>query len=207
MPSNHETQGVLSPLLRNWRLSRVARRIARGSVVLDLACGTGALRHLLPEGCRYFGVDRIPLSSPPWKTHRGVTAKFLHLDLEHDDSPRVIADWIRVRPTIITMIALLEHLGDSAAFVTRYMPLLDSGGRVVGTTPHPRGRLVHDSLASIGICSKDGADEHETFLGRSELVTISEACGAVLSHYQVFLLGLNQAFEFTFPDKSADLLA
>lgn len=200
MASNQETQGLLSPWIRDRRLREVARRIEPDSVVLDLACGAGALSYLLPKGCSYFGVDRIPRAGTCWQNPgTGGRMQFMQVDLSDDGSPQAIAAWMGARADVITMAAFLEHIKDPASFVSRYMPLLKRGGRIVGTTPHPRGRWVHDALASIGVCSKDGAEEHELFLGRPELVAVADACGAQLSHYQVFLLGLNQAFEFAFP--------
>ncbi len=195
---NQEGQGLLSPWLRDQRLKVVARRIPARSTVLDLACGTGALRNVLAADCAYYGVDRIPLSGLAWSTTpNGVKPCFTCVDLASAKAPDTIAAAMSIRPDVITMIAFMEHLREPAKLVSRYISLLPPGGRLIGTTPHPRGRWVHDALASVGICSKDGAEEHEQFLGKVELAEIARQSGAEMTHYQVFLMGLNQAFEFT----------
>lgn len=194
---NQEGQGLLSPWLRDQRLRMVARRIPARSTVLDLACGTGALRNVLADDCAYHGVDRIPLSGPTWSpTPNGVKPCFMCVDLAGPTAPDTIAASMCARPDVITMIAFIEHIPEPADLVSRYISLLPPGGRLIGTTPHPRGRWVHDVLASVGICSKDGAKEHEKFLGRAELAAVAKRVGAEMTHYQVFLMGLNQAFEF-----------
>jgi 2-polyprenyl-3-methyl-5-hydroxy-6-metoxy-1,4-benzoquinol methylase len=118
------------------------------------------------------------------------------VDLASAEACGTIATAMSARPDVITMIAFIEHLPEPAELVSRYISLLPPGGRMIGTTPHPRGRWVHDALASVGICSKDGAKEHEKFLGRAALADVAKRAGAEMTHYQLFLMGLNQAFEF-----------
>jgi len=195
---NQETQGLLSPWIRNVRLRRVAREIPPGTRVLDLACGAGSLAQHLSAECQYFGVDRIRFTSTA-KTNAPSNCRLLEADLADADTPTRIADWMNTPPQCITMLAFLEHLKDPASVVRKYATLLAPGGRILGTTPHPIGRRLHDSLARIYLCSADGAEEHEAFLGRDELTALASAVGAKLTKYDRFLYGLNQFFELTFP--------
>ncbi|MCA9212929.1 MAG: methyltransferase domain-containing protein [Planctomycetales bacterium] len=194
--SNQEVQGLLSPYIRNQRLRQVASLIGENDVVLDLACGGGYLGKFLPEQTEYFGVDRIPFGSRGCAETKDA-AHFLTVDLLDDDAPRQISEWLPKPPTCITMIAFLEHITEPAAFVETFSKLLASGGRIIGTTPHPVGRKLHDFLSKIRICSPDGADEHEEFLGKSALNQISASSELKMSDYKRFLFGLNQLFVYT----------
>jgi hypothetical protein len=46
------------------------------------------------------------------------------------------------------------------------------------------------------LCSRDGAHEHTQFLGFAELSARARYSGLDLIHYRVFLMGLNQCFEY-----------
>jgi 2-polyprenyl-3-methyl-5-hydroxy-6-metoxy-1,4-benzoquinol methylase len=120
-----------------------------------------------------------------------------------DDAPRQISEWLPKPPTVITMLAFLEHIKEPGAFVERFSKLLCNGGSVIGTTPHPVGRKLHDFLSSIRICSPDGADEHERFLGKSDLSQITMAGHMKLTQYRRFLCGLNQLFVYSVENESA----
>jgi len=177
----------------------VGQKIPGGSVVLDLACGAGSLSEHLDPSCRYFGVDRIPFSRD-LSTSVSREVQLLNADLAEPETPEAILKWMGCRPQVITMIAFLEHLKRPADVVRTYASLLAPGGRILGTTPHPIGRRLHDSLARLYLCSRDGADEHEAFLGRDDLNQIAQDVGGRMTGYSRFLFGLNQFFEFSFSD-------
>jgi 2-polyprenyl-3-methyl-5-hydroxy-6-metoxy-1,4-benzoquinol methylase len=193
---HQEVEGVLSPIIRDIRLKNVAREIGAGKVVLDLACGNLFLERHLPANTRYFGVDRI-------EANRGGDIRagsgFLNADLLASETPDAIESWMGRKADIITSIAFLEHIKRPEIFVTKYKSLLVPGGKFLGTTPHPRGRHLHDRLARMYLCSRSGADEHEDFLSRHDLEACASAAGGKLTVYRQFLMGLNQLFVFSFP--------
>ena len=183
--------------MRNVRLGKAAACLDGGSLVLDLACGEGYLSSFLPEGCEYYGVDRL---IPP---ESGAFTDFLALDVLEEDAFERIREWLPREPDYLTCVAFLEHIGDPAHFARRFAALLPSHGKLVGTTPHPMGRKVHDSLASLYLCSRQGAAEHEEFLGRRELERLASVSGGVLVTYERFLFGLNQLFVIEYPGTRA----
>ena len=180
----------MSPFLRRRRLARISALIKANDVVLDLACGNGFLREHLPQGCRYFGVDRIVSSMP------GHFDSFAQIDISRPDAFDQIRQWLPDQPTVITLAAFLEHLKHPAGILKVCQRLCEKRTRIVGTTPHPRGRAIHDSLARLGICSRGGAEEHETFLDQSKLSKAGEEAGLTLVYYRQFLCGLNQLFVY-----------
>lgn len=191
---HQETEGLLSPWIRNIRLNKVASIIPNGGVVLDLACGNGFLSKLLPSDCKYYGVDRIRPSD------LGAFTDFMHLDLSHEDAIEEIQEWLPQKPDIISCLAFLEHIPDPSAFITKAATLCGKTGKIIGTTPHPRGRNLHDFLAKLFLCSRSGAKEHETFLERKDLENLAQAANGALIDYRQFLFGLNQLFVLEFSD-------
>jgi len=186
--SVQETQGLLSPTLRDIRLRKIAERIEPRSTVLDLGCGAGYLATFLPAGCTYFGVDRV---MPP---HVDRFADFLRLDVNAPGAVEAARDWLRVRPRYLTCAAAVEHFDAPLDLIKGFGTLLESGGRLVATTAHPRGERMHAWLARIGVCSRDAATEHHRFLDHRRILHLAEGSGGRLVEYRMFLLRLNQIF-------------
>jgi 2-polyprenyl-3-methyl-5-hydroxy-6-metoxy-1,4-benzoquinol methylase len=186
--SVQETQGLLSPVVRDIRLRRIARCIEPGSTVLDLGCGAGYLGAWLPPRCRYVGIDR---ALPP-RLER--FADFLRLDLNADDAAEAVRSWLPAPPRCITCAAVLEHVDSPLQLLRNFSRLLASGGRFVGTTAHPWARPIHTCLAGLGVCSREGAAEHHAFLDYARLHQLAADSGGRLVEYNTFLLRLNQLF-------------
>ena len=183
---------MLSPLVRDIRLKRVARNVRAGSRVLDLACGNGYLSRFLPPSCKYYGVDRIRAAD------EGRFHGFLAADLLDPSTPKRLLDLLGEPADYVTCAAFLEHIDDPASLVQAYRGVLRPGGQLIGTTPHPRGRHLHDALARIYLCSRSGAEEHEDFLSKADLERVANRAGGTLVSYETFLMGLNQLFVFSF---------
>lgn len=169
-------------------MRRLANKLESGTTVLDLGCGAGYLAEFLPADCVYLGIDRV---MPP-KTER--FADFLRLDLNMPRAIDSVRGWLRCKPHYITCAAVLEHLVSPFDLIKAFAELIHSSGRLVGTTAHPRGQQLHTSLARVGLCSRDGANEHHTFLDRRDLEHLAAYSGGQLVEYKKFLLGLNQLF-------------
>lgn len=189
---HQETEGLLSPLIRDIRLKQVAAHITEGSVVLDLACGAGYLSDFLPSTCSYYGVDRVfDKQSDKFK-------EFINLDLLASDSFSKLQDWLPEIPDYITCVAFVEHMDNPASFITQYSKLLENKGTIIGTTPHPCGKLIHESLSKLYLCSRHGAEEHEQFLGKKEIQKLATESDGNLKIYERFLFGLNQIFSIEY---------
>jgi SAM-dependent methyltransferase len=183
-----ETQGLLSPALRNIRLRKIAGQIEAASVVLDLGCGAGYLAELLPSGCTYIGIDRL---LPP-RLER--FARFIQLDLNAPGAIDAARNWLRVKPRYMTCAAVVEHLEAPLELIKSFADLITPGGFLVGTTAHPRGERLHASLGRIGLCSSDAASEHHRFMDFDDIRRLADFSGGRLVAYRQFLMRLNQLF-------------
>lgn len=196
MPAQ-DVQGLLSPFVRNVRLKQASQLIKPSSAVLDLACGSGSLADFLPSDCRYFGVDRISVHRTSQVKRGASSRQYLELDLMAEGNLEAIDNWLPEPVDYITVLAFLEHIGCPEQFLARLARFLKSkNARIVGTTPHPVGRLLHDSLSQVYLCSRDGAEEHEKFLDKTDLQALGSSLSLKLTTYKRFLLGLNQLFVF-----------
>lgn len=189
-----ESEGLLSSRIRNARLSRVAKYIREKSIVLDLACGAGHLISYLPQDCQYFGVDKIPM-----KIYQEERYSFINLDLLKNTAIEIITREVKTKVDYITCVAFLEHIKNPMDLLSTYKALLKNDGLIIGTTPHPRGRIVHEMLSNIGLLSKEAAHEHEKFLGKKQIEEIALLSGGQLVVYKQFLYGMNQLFVIKYP--------
>lgn len=168
--------------------------------VLDLGCGAGYLSGKTPSSIHYTGVDLIELSDPESPLSNRITegtGTFIVADIFSKSGLDLIENHLSQNPVevdCITSLAVLEHLADPSGFIRSISRFLRRGTSIIGTTPHPRGRSLHDGFAKLGICSAEGAEDHEKFLGYNDLKSMSEECNLDLVLYRQFLAGLNQLF-------------
>lgn len=180
----HERGGLLSGLLRRWRV-RAARPYLVGPV-LDVGCGYTAplATHLAPPD--YLGVEvepaRLARARRAFPTHR------FSAEIPTDVTFRTVVS-----------LAVIEHVDDPVDFASRLVAATEPGGRIVISTPAPVGETVHHAGARIGLFSRDASEEHDSILGREELVATFETAGARLVAYRRFMLGMNQLAIFARP--------
>ncbi|MSU76105.1 class I SAM-dependent methyltransferase [Patescibacteria group bacterium] len=180
-----EAQGLLSPFLTRQRYTHAARFVSDDDTVLDLGCGSGKLKHYLPKGATYQGADIARY----WK--RGAPNFFVVK--VGDPLPGLIRT---AGVSVVTALALIEHLSQPQELFADAGKALATGGRVVLTTPHPIGRSIHDFSGKIGLASSDASEEHETFLDKRDLRKLGERAGFELVAYKRFLFGMNQVAVF-----------
>lgn len=194
MNISQDSEGFASPLLRNLRISAIVPLIAPHEIVLDLGCGAGYLADFLPKGVHYYGVDKLPFWQEHARKNEDTYQQFFAVDLEVPSSFEKIRNQFGVKADVIVLAAFLEHIPNPDIFLSNIVPLLKPNGRFIGTTPHPIGRKIHDTLSKFGVTSRSAAEEHHKFLDKKELTLLSNALGGRLTFYKRLLFGLNQLF-------------
>lgn len=176
------TQGRLSPWLRKQRLNAV-RPYLYGRV-LDVGCGSGALASMVSPH-RYLGFDPDEDSLNLARSH------FPNYNFESNLPP------FDQKFDSVVALAVIEHVGEPAAFLTLLASYLKTkSGRVILTTPHPSMEWIHTVGAAIGLFSQHASEEHETLLNYEILLTVSVQAGLILVDYKRFLFGANQIAVF-----------
>ncbi len=98
----------------------------------------------------------------------------------------------KVRFDTIVALALIEHLKRPQAQLEAWSSLLADGGKILLTTPHKSFRLMHELGSSVGLFSRDAAEEHEAMFDRRSLAGLAERAGLRVVHYARFLGGADQ---------------
>jgi len=179
------SEGLLSPHLRQRRVKMALPFV--GGNVLDFGCGVGGLTSHID--CKsYLGVD-VDHASIRIAQKKNPDHKFLIIEKGEDIAP--IREFCPSFDTIVSL-AVIEHVKDQAVFLKRFVSLLASGGKIVLTTPHPTARAIHEAGSLVGIFSRYGAEEHETFLDKRDIFKLADETGLRVTHFKHFQLLLNQ---------------
>lgn len=181
-----QLQGLASPLLERLRLQWAIRHIPQGSSVLEIGCGRAAILeypHLHP--IKYVGLDIIPeLIERNRLRHPG--HEFHRLNAEDEDLVSL------GRFDVVLMLALIEHLSGPEGLIRKVKALLQNGGQIILTTPHPRGEWALKMGSHVGLWSRESQAEHRALLSRDELYRLAASGGFRDILYRSFLFGMNQ---------------
>jgi len=173
--------GMLSDWLARRRLQVVEPHLQ--GCVLDFGCGIGTLAEICdPAG--YVGVDndprKIEIARRDLPNHRFYTSV---PEGERFDT--------------VAALAFIEHVDDPAAYVRRFAGLLEPGGKIVLTTPHPSLEWIHTTGARIHVFSPAAHDEHEDLLDKARMQELLAGTPMRMDVYRRFLFGANQLFVLT----------
>ena len=191
MPPRSPFFGRLTVRVGAARLLAALPHVPPGARVLDLGCG---LTDLPSRLAAYVGCDRNT-DVLDEQRRRFPSVNFFEWDFARTGAPAPVAS---AGPFgAVLLLAVLEHVADHAAVLSRAATILAPSGRVIVTTPHPLGRLPLEVGAALGLLSPHARDEHETLLGREALEEAGRSAGVSLVLYRRFLLGLNQLAVFS----------
>lgn len=183
--------GRLTRRVGEFRLAAALPHVPAGARVLDVGCGLTDLPGRFPE---YTGCDRDPdvLAA---QRERFPKRDFFEWDIGRGVAPAALE--ARAPFEGILLLAVLEHVADPSAVLSRLFPLLSPGGRLIATTPHPIGRWPLEIGAALGLLSSHAREEHEDLLSREDLEAAGRAAGLSKVFHRRFLLGMNQLAVFS----------
>lgn len=173
-----QASGLLSPWLRKKRIKKCVS-IIQGKV-LDYGCGTGSLAEI----CRHeaylgFDIDKEALEVAGTRHQR------FHFTSEIPENEHF--------DTIVSL-AVIEHIADQVALLSKFKRMLAPDGRIVLTTPHPSGERMHTLGSKIGLFSAHASREHERLIDLECMEELATRVGLFIEIYERFLFGVNQMF-------------
>jgi 2-polyprenyl-3-methyl-5-hydroxy-6-metoxy-1,4-benzoquinol methylase len=189
MPNYHETiwEGVpegLRPLDFERRLSFLLAHVPAGARVLDVGCGEARFAEaLLERGARAVGID---VAEEPLRRARA-RAPELGLDLRcvAPAGPWPLED---VSFDVVWAGEVIEHVADTAGWLSEVRRVLCSGGALVLSTPaHERlTRLALGLRGSAFEAHFDPRSDHLRFYTRRALVSLLAEFGFEAIETRVF---------------------
>jgi 2-polyprenyl-3-methyl-5-hydroxy-6-metoxy-1,4-benzoquinol methylase len=149
---------------------------------------------------RYTGIDNqaecVDALSLEFPEHR-----FLMKDVERDDLRGLDPPF-----DVITLIAVVEHLVNPAATLSKLGGLLAPNGRIILTAPRHGAESLYSFGVALGLFSKEAHDDHKYgFPGREFFDEMSGQSGLSLDTYRPFLWGFNQLVVFGKTQQSRQL--
>jgi SAM-dependent methyltransferase len=189
-PPTSPFYGRLTKRIGEARLAAALPHVPAGARVLDVGCGLTDLPGRFPS---YTGCDRNP-DVLAVQRERFPKRDFFEWDIGRGAAPAALQT--RAPFEGILLLAVLEHVADPSAVLSRLFPLLSRGGRVIVTTPHPIGRWPLEAGAALGLLSSHAHDEHEHLLSRTDLEAAGRSAGLSPISYRRFLFGMNQLAVF-----------
>ncbi len=172
-----QTTGLLSQWLIERRIEQ-AYPYAKGSDIIDLGCGRGEL-------AKKFSVDHYLGVDPDEVCLKDTRRRFP----DHRFEERLRAG---KRFDTIFMLAVIEHLERPEVCLTELRGLLNPGGRIVLTTPHPVSKMINRIGAATGLLSREAYKDHHELFDRERMERTAKIAGFCVTTYKRFLWGLNQ---------------
>lgn len=175
-------------ILQRWRLRRASKHVRSDEILLDFGCHDGTLlQHNRPRLRTGVGIDGDPGLETVWRDMRDGSLHLLCGSVETIErlSPSF-------RPTLITALAVLEHLDEPtiAAFGAATRQRAGSRTRLLLTIPDPRVDAIIAIAKRLHLL--DGMDnESHHGLAPGRVVEILEKSGWKLVSWSTFQLGLN----------------
>lgn len=185
----------LDVILRDWRISKALRHVRSGDRLLDIGCFDGHLiRCARGHVSQAVGLD--PLVEPGRR-----------------DGVQFIRDTFPAAQSLedggfdsITMLAVLEHMGDPDRVARECYRILKPAGRVILTVPSPLVDHVLSVLECLRLVDGMCTDQHHGFDVR-QTAAIFESAGFCLKAWKTFQLGLNNLFVFEKPARNSEVQA
>lgn len=183
--AKHILDGHMSGTLERWRWREAVKFVSSGDWILDIACNEGGLIDYLPENTHYLGID-ISETALAFARQFHPHHEFMLADLSMS-----VPDVGKLFDVAI-MLAFIEHIKEPQHIINAVKTMLKPGGRIIITTPAPWARPVHDIGARLGVFSREGAEDHEKFLGRKDLYHLAEITQMRVAACYYFMFGFNQ---------------
>lgn len=185
----------LDRYIRDLRIRQALPFIKDGDRLLDVGCHDATmLRRVRGRVKVAVGIDPLaqPFTEGNLRVFKGMVG------------PETPAELAPCSFDCITMLAVLEHVPETASFARATARLLAPGGRVVITVPDVKADHVLDVLRKLGLIHGMSLEEHHGYDARKSGPAF-EGVGLKMIVNRSFELGLNYLYVFEAPLADAAL--
>jgi SAM-dependent methyltransferase len=185
LSSKNITVALLSNMLTVWR-HRVISPYVKGRV-LDIGCGNALiLQHNHAAIDRYVGVEFGP-ERIAQLSERFPSGVFISRDLDRE--PLALDE----KFDVILLIAVIEHVWNQKFLFEQIVVLLNSGGKIVITTPTPFGNdIIHPIGAAVGLFAEAAVEDHIVIYNKQRFKNLAREFGLRLELFKRFQFFSNQ---------------
>lgn len=169
-------------ILSDLRFGKIMRHIPRGACILDLGCGWSGklLQKIEPDISSGVGVD-ISVSPAGKDPKIQLVAHNLNETLPFPDGKFDVA----------TSLANLEHLENPRQSLAEIFRVLKPGGILLLTAPSVFGKPVLETLAFLGVVSRQEIRDHKNYFTKKILTGYCREIGFSSCRHRYFQLGMN----------------
>ena len=172
---------LFEPLFQELRIRKVLSHIPKNSMLIDVGCDQPQV--LIDRVCddveSCIGVDIVV------KEHKHGNVKIFQQDLQKKIKlPSSSA-------TVITMLAVLEHMKYPKEMIQECFRILKPGGSLLVTVPSPSSKPLLEVFAVLGLVRKEMIEQHENYFTSKRLTMLAKEVGFSDVRVELFEFGFN----------------
>lgn len=172
---------LFEPLFQELRIRQIIEFIPKNSKLVDIGCDQPQV--LIDRVCddmeSCVGIDIVV------KEHRHGNVTILQQNLQKKIKlPSSSA-------TVITMLAVLEHMKYPKDMIQECFRILRPGGVLLVTVPAPSSKPLLEVFAVLGLVRKEMIEQHESYFTPKKLTSLAREVGFSEVTVELFEFGFN----------------
>lgn len=172
---------LFEPIFQELRIRKVLPYIPKNSILLDVGCDQPQV--LIDRICDdmefCIGLDIIV------KEHKHRNVHILQQDLQK--KIKLPSNSV----TVITMLAVLEHMKYPKEMIQECFRTLKPGGSLLITVPSPSSKPLLEIFAVFGLVRKEMIEQHEHYFTPKRLTALTKEVGFSDIYIELFEFGFN----------------
>lgn len=172
---------LFEPIFQELRIRQVMKYIPKHAKLVDIGCDQPQvlIDRVCDEMASCIGLDIVVTE------HKHGNVTILQQDLQKKIAlPSNSA-------TVITMLAVLEHMKYPKEMIQECYRILKPGGALLVTVPAPSSKPLLEVFAVLGLVRKEMIEQHENYFTPKKLTTLAKSAGFSEVKVELFEFGFN----------------
>ncbi len=172
---------LFEPLFQELRIRQVMKYLPKHAKLVDIGCDQPQvfIDRVSDDMESCVGIDVVV------EEHQHGNVTILQQDLQKK---------IKVpshSATVITMMAVLEHMKFPKEMIEECYRILQPGGVLLVTVPAPSSKPLLEVFAVLGLVRKEMIEQHENYFTPDKLTSLAKGAGFSKIHVELFEFGFN----------------
>lgn len=169
------------PIFQELRIRKILPHIPKNATLVDIGCDQPQV--LIDRVCddmdSCIGLDIIV------NEHQHGNVKILQQNIQK--KIKLPSE----STTVITMLAVLEHMKYPKEMIQECFRILKPGGSLLVTVPSPSSKPLLEIFAVLGLVRKEMIEQHENYFTPKKLIAFAKEAGFSDVKVELFEFGLN----------------